>query len=154
MRLGTVTLLGVALALGGSLACAAGADAPPQIEVDRTACAHCGMLISEPIYAAAYKAPDADARVFDDIACLLAAVSSTERGVMLRFWFQDAAGQGWIDGERAVFVKSPRLRTPMNGGIAAYRDRASAAKAATEHGGRVLEGLNELLESETKGGEL
>ena len=154
MKLGTVALLGAALALAGSLACGAGADAPPQIEVDRTACAHCGMLISEPIYAAAYKTPDADARVVDDIACLLAAVSSTEKGMTLRFWFQDAAGQGWIDGDRAVFVKSPRLRTPMNGGIAAYRDRASAAKAATALEGRVIEGLNALLGSGTKGGEL
>ena len=38
-------------------ACGVKADGPPEIEVDRTSCAHCGMLISEPVYAAAYRTP-------------------------------------------------------------------------------------------------
>lgn len=152
MKLGTSALLAAALALVSSLACAGGADAPPRIEVDRTACAHCGMLVSEARYAAAYKSADADARIFDDIACLLAAVSSTESGTTLRFWFQDAAGHGWIDGVGAVFVKSPRLRTPMNGGIAAYHDRTQAAKAAAEYEGQLIETMADLLASAKGGG--
>ena len=35
-------------------ACATRADGPPEIVVDRTACSHCGMLISEPASAAAF----------------------------------------------------------------------------------------------------
>lgn len=153
MKRGTVAQFAGAVALVACLGCGAAADAPPHIEVDRTACAHCGMLVSEPIHAAAYKAPGAEARVFDDIACLLAAVSRTETTPALRFWFQDAAGHGWIDGETAVFVRSSRFRTPMNGGIAAYGDRERAETAAAEHEGRLIPGLRALLAA-PKGGEL
>ena len=62
-----------ALALAAALAtaaCGVRAEGPPPIVVDRTPCSHCGMLISEPLYAAAYQAPGTDARVFDDIGCL------------------------------------------------------------------------------------
>ena len=62
------TVLGAALLV--TAACGVKAGGLPEIEVDRTACSHCGMLISEPLYAAAYQAPGAAARVFDDIGCL------------------------------------------------------------------------------------
>ena len=44
----------------------------------------------------------------------------------LRFWFHDAATAVWIDGTDAVFVSSRALRTPMGGGLVAYRDLAAA----------------------------
>ena len=100
-------------------------DGPPEIVVDRTPCSHCGMLISEPLYAAAYQAPGADARVFDDIGCLRDAARREGRGA-LRIWFHDAADGRWIDGVEAVFVASPSIRTPMGGGMLAYRDPAAA----------------------------
>src|SRR5262245_24799777 len=79
------------LGLAASVACGVRADGPPEILVDRTACSHCGMLISEPLYAAAYRAPGADPRVFDDIGCLLEAARREPHADALRFWFQDAA---------------------------------------------------------------
>jgi copper chaperone NosL len=132
----------LALAAG---ACGVNADGPPEIVVDRTACAYCGMLISEPAYAASYRAAGREARAFDDIACLLAAARGEAHGPALQFWFHDAAASGWIDGGDAVFVHSPQLRTPMGGGFVAYRDRAAAARAAEETGGRIVPSIAELL---------
>ena len=160
----TRVVLGVALAV--SVACGVRADGPPEIQVDRTACSHCGMLISEPAYAAAYRAPGADARVFDDIGCLLEAARKEPETSSIRFWFQDAAspqdgpraargrprGENWIDGETAVFVASPALRTPMGGGLIAYHDRTAAREAAARHRGRVVDSLNDLLQSRELGG--
>jgi hypothetical protein len=71
------------------------------------------MLISEPMFAAAYKTPQADARVFDDIGCLLEAASHEQDKSGLRFWFHDAATSRWIDGGIATFVESASMRTPM-----------------------------------------
>src|SRR5688572_30624635 len=79
------------LALTTNVACGVRADGPPEIDVDRTACSHCGMLISEPVYAAAYRTPGSDPRVFDDIRCLLEAAHQEPRADALRFWFHDAA---------------------------------------------------------------
>ena len=125
-------------------ACATRADGPPEIVVDRTACSHCGMLISEPAYAAAFRTDDGSERVFDDIGCLLAAVrkSPVAGG---RFWFHAADGSGWVDGASAVFVKSHALRTPMGGGIIAVRTRAAADEAARRHEGSIVPGLGALL---------
>jgi copper chaperone NosL len=139
-------LIGVAaLAAALGAACGATAEGPPHIEVDRTPCAHCGMLISEPIYAAAYRTPRSESRVFDDIGCLLKAAAQEPRADALRFWFHDAVTAVWIDGTDAVFVSSTHLRTPMGGGLVAFRDPAAAREAAARQQGRVLTSLQELL---------
>ena len=125
-------------------ACTTKAGGPPDIVVDRTACSHCGMLISEPIYAAAYQAAGHEARVFDDIGCLLKSAQA-ESGA-LTYWFHDAHDRSWIDGSAAVFVASPAIRTPMGGGVIAFRDRAAAEQlAAGEHGGDIIPSLTDLL---------
>jgi copper chaperone NosL len=124
--------------------CAARVDGPPEIVVDRTACSHCGMLISEPAFAAAYQAPPAEGRVFDDIGCLLAA-ARREQAPGLRFWFHDAGTGTWIDGEKALFVVSRSIRTPMSGGIIAYGDLGAAEDAAAKHGGELVRSLPALL---------
>ena len=143
--------LGVVIcALLLTAACGASAEGPPAIDVDRTACSHCGMLVSEPLYAAAYQVPGADARVFDDIGCLLDALRlgadaprSGQAGI--RFWFHDAGDGAWIDGASAVFVSSAEIRTPMGGGFIAFRDAAAAQQAAVTHHGDVVRTLPELL---------
>ena len=172
------------LAVAASVACGVKADGPPEIQVDRTACSHCGMLVSEPVYAAAYRAPDSDPRVFDDIGCLLEAAQKEPNTGSLRFWFHDAAGllpqdgplatpgrptagllpqdgplaatgrprgEEWI-GRDAVFVSSPTLRTPMGGGLIAYRDRTAAREAAARHHGSVVDSVGDLLRSSNLGG--
>ena len=143
-----LVILGAVLALAS--ACASKPDGPPEIVVDRTACSHCTMLISEPRYAAAYQAPGADAKVFDDIACLLQAAEA-ETATGLRFWFHDGNDGKWIDGEAATFVASPEFRTPMGGGMMAYRDRAAAEQAAGKYRGEVIGSLPDLLKR--KGGQ-
>ena len=125
-------------------ACSARAMGPPEIVVDRSTCSHCGMFVSEPAYAAAYQADGNDPRVFDDIGCMLDAVRS-ETASPITIWLQDAAGSGWMAAEEATFVASPRLRTPMSGGVIAYADASAAATAATTHGGQVMRSWPELI---------
>ena len=137
----TLTVLGAALLV--IAACGVKAGGFPEIEVDRTACSHCGMLISEPLYAAAYQAPGGAARVFDDIGCLRDAARAEAPG--LRFWFHDAGDRGWIEGAGAVFVASPEIRTPMGGGLIAYRDAAAAERSAVTHHGRIIRSMADLL---------
>src|SRR6187455_3583862 len=85
-----------------SAACSAKAAGPPEIAVDHTACSHCSMLVSEPVYAAAYQAYGKEPRVFDDIGCMLDAVRR-ETAVPIDIWVQDAAGAGWLDADEAIF---------------------------------------------------
>ena len=134
--------------LAASAACGVKAEGPPPIEIDRTPCAHCGMLISEPRYAAAYKSPRREAQVFDDIGCLLASATREAGRGELRFWFHDARTAHWIAGSEATFVKSARFRTPMSGGLVAYRDAVAAKLTAAQHDGQVIGDLNDLFRAE------
>ena len=131
----------------GAVTVACGADGPPEIVVDRTACSHCGMLVSEPAFAAAYRAAGSDARIFDDIQCLLNAAAQEAQPEQLRFWFHDAATALWIDRTEAVFVRSARLRTPMGGGLVAFAGTAAARRGALEHEAKLVGTLDDLLRS-------
>lgn len=132
-----------AAALVLSAACGRASDGPPQVAVDQTKCAHCGMLISERVYAAASRAEGEDAEAFDDIACMLDARAKGNAD-RLQMWVHDAATREWIDAREAVFVKSTNLRTPMGGGVIAFRDRSRAQAAATQHAGRIIASIGEL----------
>ena len=82
--------------------------------------------------------------MFDDIGCLIEAARK-ETSTGLRFWFHDASDGGWIEGDAAVFVASPEIRTPMGGGILAYRDGAAATQAAGTHRGEIVRSLPDLM---------
>lgn len=143
MRIGPAALGAVMLM---AIGCGVKAEGPPAIALDRSACSRCGMLISEPLYAAAYRAPGSDARVFDDIGCLRDAARA-ESGP-LRFWFHDAADRAWIDGAGATFVASSEIRSPMGGGLIAFRDPAAAERSAAVTHGRVIRSVSDLLAKE------
>ena len=125
-------------------ACGAKVTGPPEILVDQTACSHCGMLVSEPLYAAAFQAEGAEAQVFDDIGCMLEALTR-ETAPPTHVWVQDAAGGGWLDADDATFVGSAQLRTPMSGGLLAYAGAAAAEKAAQANAGAVMRSLEEAM---------
>ena len=133
------------LASAAAMACGASAGGPPHVEEDRTACAHCGMLVSERAYAAAY-----GDLVFDDIACLLKAARAEQNPAALEFWFHDARTREWIDAGRAVIVSAPSFRTPMSGGMLAYDGADAAHDAAARESGRVLGSIRDLLEDRNR----
>lgn len=136
-------MLAAAIAL--TTACGARAEGPPAIELDRTACAQCGMLVSDIRFAAAYRTQGGESRVFDDIGCLRQAVHTSPERRPAAFWFHDAVHGGWLDGRRSLFVVSPDIHTPMGGGILAFEDPAAAAREASARGGRVVDSVDDLL---------
>jgi copper chaperone NosL len=125
-------------------ACAGRAAAPPAVVMDRSACSRCGMLISEKAYAAAIRFPDGHDQLFDDIGCLVAAVRE-KPAAGSHYWFHDAVSGEWLTDVAPVFAVSSQLRTPMGGGIVAYRDPAAATQAAERIGGRIVRDVPELL---------
>src|SRR5262249_41589815 len=110
----------------------------------------CGMLISEPVYAAAYETAGGEARVFDDLGCLRNAVRA-DGLASPRIWVHDAATSEWMDGGDATFVASEEVRTPVGGGVLAYRRLEDAERAAAKHKGRIIRSLRELLDAKETG---
>lgn len=148
MKLGRKHSLSLALVL---LAACGVADGPPEIALDRTACDHCGMLISELGYAAAFKMPGEPARVFDDIGCMLDELRGLPVGERTALWFHAYDADTWLTPETAVFVRSPELRTPMAGGVVAFASAEEAARLAAELETRVISRFDELLAEPVEG---
>lgn len=95
---------------------------PVEVAWDQTRCAHCGMLVSEPGFAAQLHQRDGRVLVFDDPGCLL--VHLEEMGTaepasgVHELWFHDHDEPRWVPGERVVFE---RVETsPMGYGLAAH----------------------------------
>lgn len=114
----------VAVASLSLSACGSAASGPPPITLDETACAHCGMLVSDLAFASAYRTERGDALVFDDLACLLQELPSEEA----RVWVKDYETSEWLDAEAAFFVRSESIETPMGGGIVAFSTREAAER--------------------------
>ena len=127
------------------VACGPASSEPPEIIVDRTACEHCLMLISEPIYSAAFRIGGREG-FFDDIGCLLDEVAGEPDLEKAQIWFHDVRDGSWITAADAVFVRSSQIATPMASGIVAVADHSAAMELATRHDGEIIDSFAELLD--------
>ena len=65
-------MVAIALMLAGLVARARPSEPrPPDIAYGKDPCANCGMLINDPRFAAAYVTRNGQARLFDDIGCMI-----------------------------------------------------------------------------------
>ena len=129
-----VALLAVVTACGGP-----GSDGgPPEIHYGRDLCVQCGMIVSEPRFAAAYRLPDGTERVFDDLGGLL--VYGHEHGELdeAEVWVHDVETEAWVRAPGAWFVATAARPTPMGYGILAFSDRERAERFAAQVGAEVL----------------
>jgi copper chaperone NosL len=115
---------------------------PPMLRFGQDRCDACGMIISDPRYAAAARRADEVWR-FDDIGCLLGHAGPGLATGQTAGYVHDAETHEWLDAKAATFVRSAQIRTPMGFGIAAYATPEAAARA---HPGMRALTLQALLE--------
>lgn len=117
-------------------ACAASAG-PPEIRYGEDACQECQMTIDQARYAAAYRLANGDTLRFDDLGDMLVHLASTGHRPT-EFWVGNYQHDGWLRAEKASFVRSSALETPMGHGLVALPDRQAAAALAATKDGQVL----------------
>jgi copper chaperone NosL len=127
----------------GLAACGPAADplAPPDIRYGEDVCAECGMIISEPRYAAGLVAEvggRTEARAFDDIGDLFDHAARHPELSILRWYVHDHDSLAWLDAREATFVRSDTIASPMGHGLAAFADGAAARRLADATGGELL----------------
>jgi copper chaperone NosL len=108
---GTAALLAVA-----ALRLAAPPSGPAAVAWDRTACAHCRMLLSEPRFAAQLVTQHGETLFFDDPGCLVR-WRTEHPGEASAAWFHDSRSERWLAEAETRFV--PGEVTPMAYGYAA-----------------------------------
>ena len=87
-------------------------------------CGFCKMAISEKRYAAEFISKDGDPFKFDDIGCMIRNIENKQkREAIAAVFVVDFDSKEWLKAESARFLRSSEFKTPMNGGIAAFREK-------------------------------
>lgn len=126
-------------------ACAQGQAtvAPPDIRYGEDQCAECVMIISDPRFACAYTREVSPGRyenvLFDDIGDMLIHADKHPEHKIVAWWVHDYHTKEWLDGQRAFYVFSHNLATPMAQGTAALATQEAAQKLAAELSGEVFD---------------
>jgi|DewCreStandDraft_1066081.scaffolds.fasta_scaffold00096_130 copper chaperone NosL len=95
------------------------------------------MAISEKRYAAELIDRQGQVFPFDDLGCMVR--FARERGLreQAAFFVLDYETLQWIEAERAVYVRSDSIASPMRHGIIAVGDRRRAEALADRFRGRI-----------------
>lgn len=144
-----VTVLVVASrALLGGRDARAEAPRPPEIRYGRDACDRCNMIINDERFAAAYRSSAGEARRFDDLGEMVLELRSSGAPAAAAF-VHDHRSRAWLPAERAHYVRSARIASPMGFGFAAFEDEAAARAYAAEQEGEILD-WRQLMTAELK----
>lgn len=119
------------------LACSTDPDAPPSVRYDLDACTECGMLVSDPAYAAALVTQDGRTLPFDDPGCLFHHVMDEAPSVRA-MWFHHGAGDRWLRQTEAAFT--PGTTSPMGSGLLPVPAGTPGAIGVGEASSHVLSG--------------
>ena len=119
-------------------ACSTPQDEPEALAYDHIACDHCGMIVSEPRFAAQMTTATGERYEFDDPACVFLYIQDRTPAIG-HVWFHDstrpADKDAWLDWQQVSFVESSGA--PMDGGLAAV-PLAAGPMSLSEASSRVL----------------
>ncbi|OGP85576.1 MAG: hypothetical protein A2Y95_06550 [Deltaproteobacteria bacterium RBG_13_65_10] len=114
---------------------------PPSIHYGEDVCTRCGMIVSDPRYAAALRYRDAKGphvEIYDDVGELFLFLAQAGKIEPAEVWVHDAPTRAWIDGRGAAYVIGA-IQTPMGTHVEAYASREKAKRRAREVQGIVLD---------------
>lgn len=123
------------------LAAACSEPVPRVLAEGEDTCAHCHMTLAEARFGAELVTRTGRVYAFDDAGCLASFVAggTVPADRIHSLWVSDfTRPDSLLAVERAVFVRHPALRTPMNYGVVAVSSGAAADSllAALGDGGR------------------
>ena len=111
---------------------------PVAIEANEM-CSFCRMSISETRYAAELIDDAGQVFKFDDIGCMTNFIKQKRiNAPILATFVKDFDSREWVKAENAFYVRSSELKTPMNSGLAAFKNQSSAESAVANYRGKEL----------------
>jgi len=141
-----LVLIAVALLL-------AACQEPPVKPVDireQDVCARCKMPIADVRYAAELIDKAGAPHKFDEIGCMVNYIKLKHPSRDFRGTFvMDYDQKQWLKSDEAFFVRSEQIRTPMSGGIVAFREKGRADAVASQFQAQVLK-FDDLFKQQEK----
>lgn len=134
-------MFGVAVLTTLTLSACSSSDTagPPEIQYGRDICVQCGMIASEPRFAAAYRLEDGTAQIFDDLGDLILRQRAAQHVIdPSETWVHDFETEEWVDVANAYFVTTLSVTTPMGHNILAFSTEERAVAFASAVNGEVI----------------
>ncbi len=143
MRMRIILLVMVVLTLLAAGCSQATEIKPPTIRYGEDKCADCDMIISDERFAAAaireINAGDYESLLFDDIGDLVRYMAQHNDQKFVAAYVHDYDTKAWIEAEKAVYMDSDTLKTPMATGLAASSSQSGAEALAAQWNGKVID---------------
>jgi len=114
---------------------------PEPIEYGKDACAFCRMIIADAGFSAELKTKKGKVYKFDSIECMAGFILSgnVKKEDILAMWVSDFAQKGkFISVDKAKFLISDKIKSPMGLNISAYENDEALQEAYRNFGGRIL----------------
>lgn len=125
---------------------------PPEISYGFDVCEQCRMSIDHPEFSAAFTTSIGDVRKFDDIGCMIKFMHKHESIAADFVYAANYNTKLLIDGEKAFFVRTKKVATPMGYGIIAFENESSARTFPIQQSDQILsyDEVRKILRTETK----
>ena len=137
-----VSILALSLVLIAVSGCSEqAADGPPTVRLDDSVCDQCNMIISDERWSTATiiegdRGPEP--RIFDDFNCQANYEGEHPDLTILARWSHSYSTREWLSTEKAVFLISPDLRSPMGSNIAAFASESEAETTKADFTGDIM----------------
>lgn len=128
-------------------------DKPQAIELGKDECVGCKMAITDGQFGCEFITDKGRCLKFDDLSCLFHYIGNHEMpdNEILKIYVHDYQHPGTlIDVKTAGLVLGDDIKSPMNGGVAAFADRRVAEKFAVEHQAVLLDSWTRLKQQHHK----
>lgn len=103
------------------------------ILLNKDACDHCKMAISDGRFVAEIVTKKGRVYKFDDINCMNAYIATQDKATIARYYIGDFTKENELtDATAAWYVRHETLRSPMGGNTAAFASEETAQKKASE----------------------
>ena len=109
------------------------------INFEKDQCSRCNMLIADRNFAAYATDRSNKTQKFDAIECLINYIKTKDESDFIELKIANYTKPGdWIDANKATFLKSKNIPSPMGAYLSAYPDMKSALKVQKQMGGEIL----------------
>ncbi|WP_458414162.1 nitrous oxide reductase accessory protein NosL [Schinkia sp. CFF1] len=118
--------------------------APQMIDEDVDICDACTMMVQDNQYSAQIVTDGGEAYKFDDIGCMAMFINDNQPEGLP--FVRDFYTKKWIGIDKALFVATEDVETPMNYGFLSFASKTSADKFLAKYSGTVVT-WNEVLQN-------